>query len=113
MNSVNEIIKKLAKGVKGYLRLRSIVKLHHVFSGALLLIFGPLGRFLGSYGGDSRFLGSFVAIFNFPEIRSGLHTGKNKMKGQTIIKQYGWKKYKGERSECPYLWRRVKLAEGV
>ena len=81
MISVNKIIKKLAKGVKGYLRLRSIVKFHHVFSGALLLLFGPPGHFLGGYGGDSCFLGSFVVIFNLPEVRFGLQTGKSKMKG--------------------------------
>ena len=112
MISVNNIIKKLSKGVKGYLRLRSIVKLHHVFSGTLLLLFRPPGHFLGSYSGDSRFLGSLV-IFNFPEIRFGLQTGKNKMKGQASIKQYGWEKYKGERSKFPYFWHRVKLVEGV
>ena len=114
MISVNKIIKELAKGVMGYLRLRSIVKFHHVFSGALLLLFGPSGHFLGGYGGDSCFLGSFVVIFNLPEIKFGLQTGKNKMKGQASIKkQYGWKKCKGERSEFPYFWHRVKLAEGV
>ena len=113
MVSVNKIIKKLAKGVKGYLRLRRIFKLHPIFNSALLLLFRPPGRFLGVCGGGSRFLGSLVVIFNFPEVRVGLQTGKNKMKGQTSIKQYGWEKYKGGRSECPYFWHQVKLAEGV
>ena len=72
MISVNKIIKELAKGVKGYLRLRSIVKFHHVFSGALLLLFGPPGRLLGGYGSGSSLLGGFMVILGFPEVRFGL-----------------------------------------
>ena len=80
MISVDKIIKELAKGVKGYLRLRRIVKLHPIFSSVLLLLFRPPGCLLGVYGCGSRFLGSLVVIFNFPEVRVGLETGKNMMK---------------------------------
>ena len=97
MISVNKIIKELAKGVKGYLRLRSIVKLHHVFSGALLLLFGPPGHFLGVYGRSFRFLGSLMTILNFPEVRVGLQTGKNKIKSQASIKTIRLGKYKREK----------------
>ena len=69
MISINKFIKKLAKGVKGYLRLRSIiVKLQQVFSGALLLLLRSPGHLLGGYGGGSSFLGGFMVIFGFPEI---------------------------------------------
>ena len=78
MISVNKTVKKLAKGIKGYLRVRCIIKLHQIFSGALFLLFRPPGHFLGVYGGDFRFLGSLVVILNFPDVRVGLQTGKTR-----------------------------------
>ena len=69
--SVNKVIKKLAKGVKGYLQLRIIVKFQQVLSSALFLL-GPPGRLLGGYGGGSGLLGGFMIILGFPEVRFGL-----------------------------------------
>ena len=70
MISVNKIVKKLAKGVKGYLRLRSIIiKLQQIFSGAFLLLLRSPSRLLGGYGGGSGFLGGFVIVLGFPKIR--------------------------------------------
>ena len=77
MISVNKIIKKLAKGVKGYLRLRSIIKLHHILSGTFLLL-GPPSRFLGVDSSGASLLGSFVVVLGFPEIRSGLQMNKQR-----------------------------------
>ena len=82
MISVNKIVKKLAKGIKGYLQIRCVIKLHPIFSSVLFLLFQPPGRFLGVYGGGFRFLGSLMVIFNLPEVRVGLQTGEDKMKDQ-------------------------------
>ena len=71
MISVNKIVKKLAKGIKGYLRIRCIIKLHPIFSSVLFLLFRPPGRFLGVYGGGFRFLGSLVVILDVPEVKVG------------------------------------------
>ena len=82
MISANKIVKKLAKGIKGYLQIRCIIKLHPIFSSVLLLLFRSLGRFLGVYGGGFCFLGSLVVILNFPEVRIGLQTGKDEKSGK-------------------------------
>ena len=71
--------------------------LHQIFSSALFLLFRSPGRFLGVYGGDFPFLGSLVVILNFPEVRVGLQTGKNKIKSQASIKTIRLGKYKGEK----------------
>lgn len=97
MISVNKIVKKLAKGIKGYLRVRCIIKLHQIFSSALFLLFRPPSRFLGVYGSGFRFLGSLMVILNFPEVRVGLWTDKNKIKSQASIKTIRLGKYKGEK----------------
>ena len=68
--SVNKVVKKLAKGVKGYLRLRSSIQLKHVRCRFLLL--GLPGRSLGGYGSGSSLLGSFMIILSLPKVRFGL-----------------------------------------
>ena len=87
----------MAKGIKGYLRVRCIIKLHQIFSGALFLLFRPPGHFLGVYGGGFLFLGSLMVTLNFLEVRVGLQTGKNKIKSRASIKTIRLGKYKGEK----------------
>jgi hypothetical protein len=64
------MIEKGAKGVKGYLRLRTVVEFKHIGSTWFLLIF--LAGFLGGFLGSPGLLGSFMIIFLFPKIRFSL-----------------------------------------
>ena len=65
--SVNKVVKKQAKRVKGYLRLRNIIQLEHIRSSCFLLRFP--GHLLG---GGSSLLGSFMIIFGLPKVRFGM-----------------------------------------
>ena len=68
--NVNKMIEKGAKGVKGYLRLRTVVQLKHTGSTWLLLAF--LDSFVGGSLGSPGLFGSFMVIFLFPKIRVSL-----------------------------------------
>ena len=61
------MIEKGAKGVKGYLRLRTVVRLKHTGSTWLLLAF--LAVFLGGFLGSPGLVGSFMIICLLPKIR--------------------------------------------
>jgi len=60
------MIEKGAKGVKGYLRLKTVVQLKHTGSTGLLLAF--LAVFLGGFLSSPGLFSSFVVIFCLPKI---------------------------------------------
>ena len=68
--SVNKMIEKQAKRVKGYLRLRGVIQTKHI-KGAWFLLFlgGLLGGFLGGFLDNPGFLGSFRIILLFTKVR--------------------------------------------
>ena len=68
--SVNKMIKKLAKGVKGYLRLRGVIQINQIRGAWFLLFLGRLlDGFLGGFLGSPGLLGSFMIICLLPKIR--------------------------------------------
>ena len=71
--SVNKMIEKQAKRVKGYLRLRGAIQTKHI-RGAWFLLFlgGLLGGFLGGFLDSPGLLGSFMIILVFPKVRLSL-----------------------------------------
>ena len=71
--SVNKMIEKQAKRVKGYLRLRGVIQTKQI-RGAWFLLFlgGLLGGFLGSFLDSPSLLSSLMIIRRFPKVRFSL-----------------------------------------
>ena len=68
--SVNKVVEKQAKRVKGYLRLRGFVQLKQT-RGAWFLLRPPDGLF-GDFRGSPSLFGSLMVIFGFLEVRFSL-----------------------------------------
>ena len=71
--SVNKMVEKQAKRVKGYLRLRGVIQLKQI-RGAWLLLFlgGLLEGFPDGFLGSPGLLSSFMIILLFPKVRLSL-----------------------------------------
>ena len=69
--SVNKVVKKGAKRVKGYLQLRGVLQLKHVRSAGLLPYFLD-GDFPGGFLGLPGFLCSLMIVLNLPKIITSL-----------------------------------------
>ena len=68
--SVNKMIEKGAEGIKGYLRLRTVVQTKHLGSSQFLLIL--FGGSLDGFRFGPGLLGSFMVIFLVPKFRFSL-----------------------------------------
>ena len=88
----------MSKGIKGYLRIRRVIKLHQIFSNAFLFLLRLPGRFLGVHGGGFRLLGSLGHI---SLCKSQNWPAKTRVK--ISAKQYSWAKYKGKEIKISLL----------
>ena len=101
--SVDKIVEKRAKRIKGYLRLRGVVQLEQIGSTGFLssLLGGLLGGFLSLSGS----LGSFMIVLFLPEIIISL-CKSSRMSQNKIFKDEG-----KMNDLAAYRWCRVGFAE--